>query len=222
MTKESFISIGWRLIPYYLNNWVRGPHVLQPAGRRANKQHVLPPAQHSNPSHHWGLPCPGPFPSLEGGSAVHASIDRSGCHVQTVHALIGVGAMCKLRSHPFLHPCCHLHNAGRAAAGRGLRLNHPAVLPARVLTPGISLRALCLLAQEQQWGAECSSMIMELPHFALELLVVLPCAQVSRGPWLAQYAPFCGNVESCVSFHVFGAHVGPVVGVCFKRLHEQA
>lgn len=33
---------------------------------------------------------------------------------------------------------------------------------------------------EQQWGAECSSMIFELPHFALELLVVLPCAQVSR------------------------------------------
>ena len=32
---------------------------------------------------------------------------------------------------------------------------------------------------EQQWGAECSSMLFELPHFALELLVVLPCVQVS-------------------------------------------
>lgn len=31
---------------------------------------------------------------------------------------------------------------------------------------------------EQQWGAECSSVMFELPHFALELLVVLPCVQV--------------------------------------------
>ena len=31
---------------------------------------------------------------------------------------------------------------------------------------------------EQQWGAECSSMMFELPHFAMELLVVLPCVQV--------------------------------------------
>lgn len=34
------------------------------------------------------------------------------------------------------------------------------------------------LQWEQQWGAECSSMLFELPHFALELLVVLPCVQV--------------------------------------------
>lgn len=34
---------------------------------------------------------------------------------------------------------------------------------------------------EQQWGAECSSMVFELPHFALELLVVLPCVQVRGG-----------------------------------------
>ena len=32
---------------------------------------------------------------------------------------------------------------------------------------------------EQQWGAECSSMMFELPHFAIELLVVLPCVQVT-------------------------------------------
>ncbi|KAK9906901.1 hypothetical protein WJX75_009933 [Coccomyxa subellipsoidea] len=31
---------------------------------------------------------------------------------------------------------------------------------------------------EQQWGAECSSMMFELPHFAMELLVVLPCVQI--------------------------------------------
>ena len=36
---------------------------------------------------------------------------------------------------------------------------------------------------EQQWGAECSSMMFELPHFAMELLVVLPCVQV-RAPQL--------------------------------------
>lgn len=34
---------------------------------------------------------------------------------------------------------------------------------------------------EQQWGAECSSMLFELPHFAIELLVVLPCVQVGAG-----------------------------------------
>ena len=33
---------------------------------------------------------------------------------------------------------------------------------------------------EQQWGAECSSMMFELPHFAIELLVVLPCVQVRQ------------------------------------------
>lgn len=33
---------------------------------------------------------------------------------------------------------------------------------------------------EQQWGAECSSMLFELPHYALELLVVLPLVQVIR------------------------------------------
>ncbi len=52
----------------------------------------------------------------------------------------------------------------------------------------LTLRARCCAAcppaclqlnnWEQQWGAECSSMVFELPHVALELLVVLPCAQV--------------------------------------------
>ncbi|KAF5833263.1 hypothetical protein DUNSADRAFT_10501 [Dunaliella salina] len=31
---------------------------------------------------------------------------------------------------------------------------------------------------EQKWGAECSSMMFELPHFAMELLVILPCIQI--------------------------------------------
>ena len=35
---------------------------------------------------------------------------------------------------------------------------------------------------EQQWGSECNSMMFELPHFALELLVVLPCIQVCSHP----------------------------------------
>lgn len=36
---------------------------------------------------------------------------------------------------------------------------------------------------EQQWGAECSSMMFELPHFAVELLVILPCVQVRIEYW---------------------------------------
>lgn len=60
-----------------------------------------------------------------------------------------------------------------------------------------------LLQWEQQWGAECSSMLFELPHFALELLVVLPCVQVGRG-WglvgmhacLDRMLAWCG-VEPC-------------------------
>ncbi|EFN60184.1 hypothetical protein CHLNCDRAFT_133698 [Chlorella variabilis] len=39
---------------------------------------------------------------------------------------------------------------------------------------------------EQQWGAECSSMLFELPHFALELLVVLPCIMCGRLRVMAQ------------------------------------
>lgn len=31
---------------------------------------------------------------------------------------------------------------------------------------------------EQEWGVECSSMLYALPHFAIELLVVLPLVQV--------------------------------------------
>jgi hypothetical protein len=35
-----------------------------------------------------------------------------------------------------------------------------------------------LNAWEQQWGAECSSMTFELPQFAVELLIILPCVQI--------------------------------------------
>lgn len=31
---------------------------------------------------------------------------------------------------------------------------------------------------EQQWGAECSSVMFDLPHFAVELLIILPCVQI--------------------------------------------
>ncbi|MEW5308759.1 MAG: hypothetical protein WDW38_000693 [Sanguina aurantia] len=34
---------------------------------------------------------------------------------------------------------------------------------------------------EKQWGAESSSMLFEMPHYALELLVILPCIQVLCG-----------------------------------------
>ncbi len=40
---------------------------------------------------------------------------------------------------------------------------------------------------EQQWGAECSSMMFELPHFAVELIVILPCVQV-RTPVASSHA----------------------------------
>lgn len=31
---------------------------------------------------------------------------------------------------------------------------------------------------EQNWGTECSSMLFEVPRFAIELLVILPCVQI--------------------------------------------
>lgn len=34
---------------------------------------------------------------------------------------------------------------------------------------------------EQNWGTECSSMLFEVPRFAVELLVILPCVQVGCG-----------------------------------------
>ncbi len=65
---------------------------------------------------------------------------------------------------------------------------------------------------EQEWGAECSSMMFELPHFAVELLVVLPCVQVRPVPLsvrvhggevpLSLSLSVCVGVCVCVS--VFG------------------
>lgn len=34
------------------------------------------------------------------------------------------------------------------------------------------------LRRAQEWGAECSSALFELPHFAVELLIVLPTVQI--------------------------------------------
>ena len=50
---------------------------------------------------------------------------------------------------------------------------------------------------EQQWGAECSSMMFELPHFAMELLVVLPCVQV----------PACAH-RACMQTPLLLQHMG--------------
>ena len=50
---------------------------------------------------------------------------------------------------------------------------------------------------EQQWGAECSSMMFELPHFALELLVVLPCVQV-RCLFRHSMHPVCGQASTAL------------------------
>ncbi len=44
---------------------------------------------------------------------------------------------------------------------------------------------------EQSWGAECSSMTFELPHFAVELLVILPCVQVQA------VVPVHPNLQLC-------------------------
>ncbi len=50
---------------------------------------------------------------------------------------------------------------------------------------------------EQQWGAECSSMMFELPHFAVELLLVLPCVQVCVVCVHAQKYTQC----TCIAHH---------------------
>lgn len=50
---------------------------------------------------------------------------------------------------------------------------------------------------EQQWGAECSSMTFELPQFAVELLIILPCK--SGGCGLCTLSGGCGLCTlSCI------------------------
>jgi len=74
---------------------------------------------------------------------------------------------------------------------------------------------------EQQWGAECSSVMFELPHFALELLVVLPCVQVLTDPYIrAGYRHcHCCLCISCTcavqSFSVFWSFNLPLI-VCHE------
>lgn len=59
------------------------------------------------------------------------------------------------------------------------------LLPGEEVVMRDSLISICwrlipywLNAWELQWGAECSSMTFELPQYAVELLVILPCVQV--------------------------------------------
>ena len=52
---------------------------------------------------------------------------------------------------------------------------------------------------EQQWGAECSSMMFELPHFAVELLVILPCVQVGLTGGAERGGGGGGGMQSCSS-----------------------
>lgn len=95
VSRESFISICWRLIPYGLNKW---------------EQQVR----------HTPVPCLRPPTWL---------------FAQLLPALCAYKRACCTRT-------CHA------------------------------------MPRAPQWGAECSSMMFELPHFAVELLVVLPCIQV--------------------------------------------
>ncbi len=66
---------------------------------------------------------------------------------------------------------------------------------------------------EQQWGAECSSMVFELPHFALELLVVLPCVQVRGGE-----AGSCDEPNACCGERI---QRGDLVGQVGPAEHER-
>lgn len=52
---------------------------------------------------------------------------------------------------------------------------------------------------ESSFGAECSSILFELPHFALELLVILPCVQIMAGRMrILAHAPAHGASRSMV------------------------
>jgi hypothetical protein len=60
-------------------------------------------------------------------------------------------------------------------------------MTSHVVNVGLVL-SLHVLPCGQEWGAECSSALFELPHFAVELLIVLPTVQIicSRLRILAQ------------------------------------
>lgn len=50
----------------------------------------------------------------------------------------------------------------------------------------------------QEWGAECSSALFELPHFAVELLIVLPTVQIICSRLRILALPQLRVVVSCV------------------------
>lgn len=61
---------------------------------------------------------------------------------------------------------------------------------------------------ERKWGGETNSMMFELPHFALELMVILPCIQVRACRVALGCGCVCGGGEST------GVAVPPCVQVC--------
>lgn len=142
MTRESFVSIAWRLVPYWMNQVC--------SCRQAARVRAAPLP---GPWHLWHL-CAQP-------------------------------AVCCAPRHgpsvPSLPACPRNHREPSCCP-----------LPSR------------RLQWEQQWGAECSSMLFELPHFALELLVVLPCVQVGPPPaahasTTVQCAPVLARCVRCCS-----------------------
>ena len=77
----------------------------------------------------------------------------------------------------------------------------------------------------QEWGAECSSALFELPHFAVELLIVLPTVQIicSRLRILAQpqlrvvvctSAPTHPAVSPYIYIYIYAHIMSSGTGVC--------
>lgn len=83
-----------------------------------------------------------------------------------------------------------------------------------------------LNAWEQQWGAECSSMTFELPQFAVELLIILPCVQIlcSRMKVLAMpsvQAALPRGWDAASPAQIQEAFVPNVQRGCWERRPEQ-
>jgi hypothetical protein len=77
---------------------------------------------------------------------------------------------------------------------------------------------------EQHWGAECSSVVFELPYFAVELLVILPSVQIlcSRMKVLATPVVYTGQAEVQDGVEVIRAQYAPnVLKGCWERAPEQ-